>query len=229
MRVRITTRPPKLSDSIIVAPGRVEKPFPWLWVGAGGMLFFGLLAFLGRKIYVDLKNKAEWAKFVFAETTALFPTLPVKSRIIIVAHAAYESGWGQGNRAVREANNLFNVTAGSQWHGDTLVVPNADLSYNVAECTRLNRPMVVQINGKPACRIDQTWRKYASYRDSLTDYWSFLGGRYIVARDALAAGDVAGFVNGLYAKGYFTLAPDEYLNQLASMVDSVAKRLEVTV
>lgn len=215
MKVKITTRPPKLSGDVVLREGRIEKPFPWLWVGAGGFLFFGLLAFLGRTVYVDLKNKAEWAKFVFAEVTALLPQLSVKSRAMIVAHAALESGWGQSRSMNKGTNNLFNITAGSQWKGAKIVDVGGD----------------TDAAGKS---ITQTWRVYPSYRDAIRDYWDFLGpnqngGRYLPARQALEASDVGGFVQKLYAARYFELAPDKYLALYSGVVDSVAKRLEVTI
>jgi len=232
----ITTKAPHLKKRRLrygtLGGGRFFGVPWWGWLLGATGLGAVILLIAKRKEVGALLDRPAWAKHVFDEITAAIPGLSVKSRLIVLAHAAYESGWGQGNRAAREANNLFNVTAGSAWKGDTLLVPNADLSYNTAECQRLGRPVQLQKNGKMACRIDQVWRKYPSYREALVDYWDFLGpnqnkGRYVTARNALQAGDLTAFGNALYAAGYFTLPAAEYVKTMQGVFTSASKLLNV--
>lgn len=176
-----------------------------------------------------IAQKPVWAKRLYDVISSELPQLPVRSRLIMVAHAAYESGWG-ARPSTELTNNLYNVTAGSWWLGKnfpTYRQVNGDLSYAKADCDRQGRPMTVQPNGKLACKVDQIWRKYATVNDCIKDYWDFLGpnqngGRYASARAALEAGDIATFGQRLYAAGYFTLPPDEYIKTLTSVVNTVS-------
>jgi hypothetical protein len=212
----------------------------WLWYALGG----GALVLLvtGGSMAVEqsllgVKDKALWAARLFAVIGTELPQLSIRAKVLIVAHAAFESGWGQDGAAKRGTNNIFNITAGGEWlkaKKPVLVVANADLSYDAKECARVGRPMSAQPNGKLACKIDQTWRKYPTVNAAIQDYWDFLGpnqngGRYLPARNALVAGDVTGFAQAAKAAGYFTLPVDEYSAQLAGMLASVAKRLGISV
>ena len=215
-----------------------------LGLGGAGLLF----AVLNRKAIVTnvtaaatgvvdtllgVKDAAVWAQKLNGVIMKELPQLSAKARTIIIAHAAYESGWGQKAAAARGTNNIFNITAGSQWKGPIDVNVNGDLSFGVAECQRLGRPMTMQSNGKPACKIDQKWRKYASVNEAIRDYWSFLGeqngGRYLPARNALVAGDVPMFGQMLFTAGYFTLPPAEYVASMTKVVATAARFLAVVV
>ena len=106
-----------------------------------------------------------------------------RSRWLVCAHAAYESGWGT-SFAFRHALNPFNITAGPYWHGGTVVQANGDTEYTP--------------DGKYVGRITQTWRMYPTVDAALEDYWSLLGWpRYLPARDALERGDVEIFAHFL--------------------------------
>jgi len=181
---------------------------------------------------LGVTDSAKWAASLYGVISRELPQLSPKARVLMVAHAAYESGWGQKAAAARGSNNIWNLTAGSAWTGQIDFQPDADLSYNVSECSRLGRPVTTQSNGKPACRIDQRWRKYPSVNEAVRDYWSFLGpqqngGRYIKARAALEAGDTVGFARELAAVGYYTLPSAEYAKKLGEVVESVQRRLLV--
>jgi len=251
MTARLRKRqPPKRLDSRLFNPDyrlgqlpRVQPKFvrflPWVLVGTG--VAGVIIAIAKRKeIGVAVKSvtdRAKWAKKVFDDVSAVLPGLDVKSRLLIVAHAAYETGWG-GNSPARLANNIFNLTAESAWKGDVYRQANADVSYQPDVCKRLGRPMTRQKNGKLGCRIDQVWRKYPNYRAAIRDYWEFIGpnqnrGRYAPARAALERGDVAGFVRALAfpadgSHGYFDPAiADEYASTLSAVFNTVCKYLGV--
>lgn len=162
-----------------------------------------------------------WAKGLYDVLTLEFPTMPGTGRLTMVAHAAYESGWGK-SAAAKAANNFWNITSGGSWSGPVLVEPNSDRSYSVTECARLGRDMTTQSNGKLACRIDQTWRRYPTVNAAVRDYWQFLN-RYPGAKQALTVGDVAAFAQQLGAGGYYTLPVEEYTRTLVA-VAATAKR-----
>ena len=152
-----------------------------------------------------------WTVDVWNAIGRALPQLSTQSRLIVLAHAAYESGFGKAKAAVR-GSNVFNITAGSAWRGEAWDDVGGDLEYDAT--------------GK-AKRITQRWRIYPNLDGAIADYWQFLGpsanrGRYVKARQALEAGDVATFVNELHAAGYFTLAPSKYLAGLTGALGTVS-------
>ena len=182
---------------------------------------------------LGVTDQAVWATKLYLVIKDELPQTTPEGRILMVGHAAYESGWGQKAAAAKGTNNLWNITAGSAWKGRTYLHVNGDLSTKVTECARLGRPMDQMVAGQPACRIDQAWRAYATVNEAIRDYWAFLGpdqngGRYYAARQALERGDAVDFAKKLYAAGYYTLSPDTYSAQMLAMVDSVKKRLKLT-
>lgn len=96
-----------------------------------------------------------------------------KTKLLVTAHAAYESGWGVASAAVK-GNNYWNLTAGSSWHGP--VVAGADTEFTAGAPT--------------AKKIVQRFRSYASATAAVQDYFSFLAfPRYKDALSKLLAGD----------------------------------------
>lgn len=175
-----------------------------------------------------IADNAEWAYKLYLVISGELPHLSIVGRITMVAHAAYESGWGRVAKPA-QYNNLWNLTAGNWWISQgrpTFVQANADLSFNASECAKKNRPMTMQSNGQMACRIDQVWRTYDSVNAAVKDYWEFLGplqngGRYVNARAELEQGDPVGFSKALYAAGYYTLPESQYTNNLVAIVNKV--------
>lgn len=164
-----------------------------------------------REGAVALTGKAAFATDMYAAIGDELPALPLASRLIILAHAVYESGWGTARAAVR-GRNVFNLTAGSAWRGPSWSDVGGDLEYGAAGVTR----------------ITQQWRIYGSLREAVRDYWSFLGpnanrGRYVKARAQLEAGNVTAFAHELYAAGYYTLPPEKYAAQLSAVLDTVRR------
>jgi hypothetical protein len=117
------------------------------------------------------------------------PDLLPSSRKVAIAHAALESGWGEG-AAARNGFNYWNVTAGPSWTGATSTGPDQDGA------------------GKP---ITQTWRAYGSPLEAAADYFQLLSwSRYRPALAALEAGKSLAFVQALGSGGYYTLNPALY-------------------
>ena len=156
------------------------------------------------------KDKAKFATSLFELLTRQFPTLSVKARVLIIAHAAYESGWGLLSNARAQSNNIFNITAGPAWSGLTAQGTDTDGA------------------GKS---IAQRWRVYPSLDAAVKDYWLFLGGsRYLSARTELVnQADPTQFATLLRAGGYFTAPLSSYASTLTNLRNEVARILKVTV
>lgn len=149
-------------------------------------------------------DRGAWCRALYSTIALVLPQLSVASKLMVLAQAAYESGWGKA-KAARLGNNLFNITSGPAWKGP--IILGGDTEYDA------------QGNVK---NITQKFRSYPTFSDSIRDYWKFLGGpRYLAARNALVDGDSIRFVNLLYAGGYFTLPPDRYLASFQSILVSV--------
>ena len=178
----------------------------------------------------DITDKALVAKGLYAAIDAELPNLPRNSKLIMISQALTESGWNIG-RAAREGNNWWNITAGPAWTGAVWVDVNGDKSYAKSDCTRLNRPMTFKdSSGRAYCKIDQKWRKYATLNEAVRDYWDFLGpnqnrGRYLVARTALAQGNVDLFVSELGKAGYYTAPVSEYSRLVKGIMTGLDKYL----
>lgn len=154
----------------------------------------------------NVTDKVQWAKKLFAVVKQELPNIPDVSKLLIVAQAASESGWGRGRAAVA-GNNFWNMTAGSAWRGDkwTDVGGDVDAAGN---------------------KITQVWRKYPSVNAAVRDYWAFIGptqngGRYAKAQQALLAGDLPGFVYALHDGGYFEADPAVYTATMTAVINTV--------
>jgi flagellum-specific peptidoglycan hydrolase FlgJ len=134
------------------------------------------------------------------------PNLSLEATLMVVAHAAYESGWGKGATAAKEGNNLFNITAGPKWAG--LVVGGNDVEYDANG------------NVKP---ITQRFRAYPGIEASIADYLAFLNTpKYATAYQALLAADPAAFIQALSAAHYFTLPEAQYEAGYRSVLQRVS-------
>ena len=139
------------------------------------------------------------------------PDLPEAGRQLLVAHGAYESGWGRCNAFTR-GRNFGNITAGSQWTGAKWTDPGGDT------------------DGK-GNKITQTWRAYPDLQSAVQDYWSFLGpqqngGRYVKARLELEGEARPGIFAAYLGKaGYFALNPVTYAQTLSKVLQDVKQFL----
>lgn len=140
---------------------------------------------------------------------------PAQAWPLILAHAAYESGWGR-TRQAKQARNHFNISAGASWRGPTLA--GGDTEYRPGSST-------------PA-RIVQQWRVYESDAAAIYDYLRLLTARrYRPARMALWAGDAEPFVRLLgpdrapAVGGYYTLPTAEYLAGFTAVLAEVRAHL----
>lgn len=188
----------------------------WKWLAAGTAAGLGALVYLTREtsprtdpvLLPGVKRNFVLDTWPLVESALPATTIP--TRMLILAHGCFETGYGSGT-AAREGNNLFNITAGSSalWAGPTVNGPDTD------ESTGHSVP------------ITQAWRAYPSVEAGVQDYWSFLDGpRYrATSKPKLIAGD-ATWVIQLGKDGYYTLAPDKYMNAYRSVLLNVIGTLE---
>lgn len=154
-----------------------------------------------KALVVLTPSRKAWARNIHREASGMFGD--TTGTLMVVAHAAYESGFGAAKAAL--SNNLFNLTAGSTWHG--AVIEGGDLEY---------KPDGSMI------RIIQRFRVYKTIRDGLLDYWTFIGkARYGKARERLLAGDSTGFITALADGAFFTLPRERYLENFKAHLHSL--------
>lgn len=136
-----------------------------------------------------------------------------KTRALIIAHAALESGWGLSPQAAR-VFNYWNIAAGSSWKGS--VMQGGDLEF-----TKVKDPVTGVVN-TVSKKITQNWRAYKTEAEAFHDYFNrvLTYGRYLPARAALMDGDPESFVRLLGPDranerppvgGYYTLPTNDYL------------------
>lgn len=181
-----------------------------------GIIALGSIAYYKRRPIMNLFNSPlEFATRLWAAlgqiTTSAGNKLGTATKLTILSHAAFESGWGKGT-AAREGYNYFNITAGPQWKGP--IILGADTEYDAAGNVK---------------NITQKFRKYGSDQEAIRDYLDFLstqnGGRYSKSYASLMAGNMTEFVAQLSAAGYYTLPVDQYQSQMAGAADSVKRLL----
>lgn len=175
----------------------------WLWGAIGAAILLGTKA--GASVIGTTPEG--FVKGLREALEGVAPHLSTLAQQIVVAHAAFESGWGK-SRPARLGFNLFNVT---RTKSDTRpIIESGDLEYDSSG------------NARP---ITQRFAKYGSIGESLADYFRLLSGtRYAPALAALEAGDSVGFVNHLREGGYFTLPLDQYQSTFAGVLAGVKKR-----
>lgn len=160
-----------------------------------------VLALGAAKAAQTVMGRAEWSQAVQMAAARTLPNLTPAARELLVAHAAFESGFGNAT-AARVGHNIFNVTAGSSWAGPTYTDVGGDTEYTADGVKR----------------ITQVWRVYGSLDEAVADYWRLLSWtRYRPARTALEQGNLSSFTAALYAGGYFTLPVALYTARLGAV------------
>lgn len=135
------------------------------------------------------------------------PFMARAGRILAIAQAAYESGWGRTTMA-RAGFNFFNITRTASDTRPVIVSGDQD-------CT-----------GGTCRPITQRFAKYGSVDEGVADYLRLLGtARYADAVPYLERGDVVGFVAALKRGGYFTLPLADYTAQMQAVYKSVERRM----
>jgi peptidoglycan hydrolase FlgJ len=108
---------------------------------------------------------------------------------ILLAQAANETGWGKA--VIRHADgrpsfNLFGIKADERWAGERVSVPTVEYQDGVA------------------IRKRDTFRAYASYASSFSDYVDFLKNNPRYQEALSQANDPAAFAHALQQAGYST-------------------------
>lgn len=131
------------------------------------------------------------------------------ARILAIAQAVLESGWGRTTMA-RAGYNFFNITRSPTDSRPIIVAGDQDCSSGTC---------------KP---ITQRFAKYGSVDEGVADYLRLISiARYADARRHLANGAVVEFTTALYRGGYFTLPLPEYLSQMQAIYKSVERRMPI--
>lgn len=135
----------------------------------------------------DLSHSS-FVKDLMSAVKAAKPNVTPETSALVIAHAAYESGWGRA-KAAREGFNYWNLTAGSAWTGPVLL--GSDTEYRAGSSQA--RP------------ITQKFRKYITAMQACGNYFQFLQmPRYKDAFNKLMRGEST-FVVDL---GAFKFGPD---------------------
>lgn len=205
---------PKSSKS---APPDLPKTPPEEWPGSTTVLLPPALDPV-YKVANDVKVAFISSMMQVADGLTAYRNLRLESKLMIMAHAALESGWGT-NKPTRLANNPFAVTACgrdaypcSAWSGP--VIKSED-----AEC----RPA-----GSTSCTpVVQTWRQYGSFTDAIADYLKMISGftRYKSTSWPLLVQGNHAYATQLGVDGYYTAPRARYqdkFNRLLAEVKSVA-------
>jgi flagellum-specific peptidoglycan hydrolase FlgJ len=186
----------------------------WVWVGSAGILAwlaFGESKSIEALVLNVMANNDDFINKLWSASAST--GLSANSRAILVAQAAYESGWGRGTAAVY-GHNYWNVTAGPQWTGAT--VNGAD-----SECDK--------ITGLLCMPITQAFRKYDSDAAAVADLLDFLqnqnAGRYQTAYAYLVNGDASGYIYALHDAGYFTANAASYAAAVSSIQRTVLSKV----
>lgn len=193
----------------------------WLWIllpGLGGLLLYkiatGAKAPWEEEDEVEPKSlpftysgtREEFLQVMLDAVREVLPNVSPDVQRLIIAHAAYESGWGK-SLGWKSANNPFNLTAIS---GPTVLGPDT-------ECDANN-------NCVP---ITQKWAVFPSIAAGTTGYLKFIrASRYTDAYNRLTNGDVS-FLEPLARGGYFTQPLDIYRKNFLSILKRVTSELDV--
>ncbi|HUO44431.1 MAG TPA: flagellar assembly peptidoglycan hydrolase FlgJ [Burkholderiales bacterium] len=125
----------------------------------------------------------------------------------ILAQAALESGWGQGEiRSAGGSNtyNLFGIKADAGWSGPTAEVTTTEY-----------------VNGAPQ-KITARFRVYGSYAEAFQDYAQLLTSQPRYSETLAQGSDAADFARGLQQAGYAT--DPMYADKLVRIINSNALR-----
>lgn len=176
----------------------------WFALAIGAVLFLGatgaivIIAARTRRGVFD-QVKAATVDVLSALRPDLSPDAVARVGEILGAQAVFETGGGRAPAWV-QGWNFGNVTAGSRalWSGP--VVTGPDTEYDAGGNVR---------------DISQSFRKYASLNDAISDtlvnVLNWAAERREGAAARLYAGDAQGYFLALYRAGYFTLPAPEYI------------------
>jgi flagellum-specific peptidoglycan hydrolase FlgJ len=174
--------------------------------GVGGLLYAMFRERKPKSMPLVLPNTIE--NFVQTMQIAVelsTPGFSREARELIIAHAAYESGWGKA-KAYNEANNPFNLTTVSG-----PFVPGGDTEYAPDGTVK---------------RITQKWAVFPNLVEGTKGYLAFIQRpRYTDAYNRLINGDL-GFLESLYRGGYFTLPLPTYMQNFQSVLARVQRTLQ---
>lgn len=210
--MRISNRAPRLRGTVRLEDGELFRGFPvWLVAAIGAAGGIGLILLFRetkpKSMPITLPGtRQEFMQLMRQAVRASLPGASPETERLIIAHAAYESGWGKSS-GWKNANNPFNLTALS---GPSIPGPDT-------ECDANN-------NCKP---ITQKWAVFPSIAAGTVGYLKFIrAARYTDAYSRLINGD-ASFLDALSRGGYFTQPLSIYKTNFLSVLNRVANEMAV--
>lgn len=175
-------------------------------LGSGVLVYVGLLSTgllesgraAGGGFILDTltttSTKGDFVRMVMSAAARVMPSLSLRSRALLAAWAAHESGWGKGTKQAK-VFNIWNLTAGGAWlSAGKPVMGGNDTEFSAGSST--------------AKKITQQWRMYGSMDESVADLLQFLSkSGYVNYREAYAQ-LVAGDENFVTTLGVFERGAD---------------------
>jgi peptidoglycan hydrolase FlgJ len=124
----------------------------------------------------------------------------------MVAQAAHETGWGKKEIRMADGSNSFNlfgIKAGADWKGAVARITTTEV-----------------VNGEPK-KMVQSFRAYASYEESFSDYARLMKTSPRYADVVANAGDAQRFAQGLQRAGYAT--DPAYADKLGRVINTTLR------
>jgi flagellum-specific peptidoglycan hydrolase FlgJ len=175
----------------------------------GGLFLLARSAFAkastGERAALSNDDRLRFVSDLYGAISRVWPEASLATQHLVLALAAYESGYGVSS-AYRLGRNSFNIVRGS---ADVPSIDGPDQDCSSGVC----RP------------ITQKFRSYASVDDSVADFLALMRtSRYRTAYSLLVAGDI-GFAEALGSAGYYTLPISSYVANFRGVLAGVLKRL----
>lgn len=208
-RLVITNTAPKLGSRTRFEESQPIDLAPWWGVMFGGGVALAVWAILKetrpRSMPIVLPSTvSNFTRSMYEAAVAALPGAMPKVYAMVVAHAAYESGWGKAV-AFKQANNPFNLTTISG-----PFVPGPDTEYDAQGNVR---------------KITQKWAAYPDLLAGTKGYLQFIRApRYKDAYNRLTNGDMS-FIDVLSQGRYFTLPLAEYKRNYLSILARVEREI----
>jgi len=159
-------------------------------------------------------TRKEFAQAVMAALSRVIPNAPSATRILITAHAAFETGWGRTSGFVK-GNNLFNITRLPTDPAPIIMGPDSECPPGTTDLSQCRK-------------ITQRFAAYPSIDASISHYLSFINRtKFGDAYSRLMAGRVD-FVGPLGKGGYYTLPIPTYLSTIKSVFNQVTALIGVS-
>lgn len=159
-----------------------------------------------QAVTAAIKSPSDFVKAVWNDAVAAAKEIGVDPRVL-VAQAALETGWGQHMPQQADgtsSNNLFGIKADASWKSQKVMANTLEYKNNVAQ------------------QENSAFRVYTSFKDSFSDYASFIRGNPRYQEALQNAQDSHQFVKGLQKAGYAT--DPSYADKVTALMNTEVLR-----